>query len=435
MARGTVFAGIDIGTCKITTIVASEDEESHKLRVVGVATQESRGIRKSQVVDIEEAVEAITQSVEAAERMAGFSITDAFVSIGGSHIASQNSKGVVAVANSGEEITQTDVSRVIEAARAVSLPSSREILHVIPRDYSVDSQGGIKDPLSMTGVRLEVDAHIVTGSTTAIRNLAKCVTEMGINVNGMVFTGVAAAQAALTETEQELGVCLIDIGGGSTSVAVFVEGALSYSGVLPIGAKHITNDLAIGLRVSLEQAEQIKVLLSQTPKEKLLKDPAENSDVMDLSAFGLEDELKKPSYKTMVEGIIRPRLNEIFSMIGEELKRSNLVAATPAGAVLTGGGALTVGASEACKRTLSMPVRIATMEGELKTKKALTGLIDDIRSSRFAVSQGLILYAANFAEAGGQAKVSLPSFGNIVDRFPGKGLAARAWEFIKSFLP
>lgn len=435
MAKGNIYAGIDIGTCKITTVIVAEDEESKNLRVVGVSTEPSKGIRKSQVVDIEDAVDAITQSVEAAERMAGFSISDAYISIGGQNISSQNSKGVVAVSHSGDEIIEEDVARVIEAARAISLPSSQEILHVIPRDFIVDSQGGIKDPLRMTGVRLEVDAHIITGVSTSMRNLSKCVTEIGINVQGLVFSGLAAAESALTETEKELGVCLIDIGGGTTSISVFVEGALTFSHVIPIGAKHITNDLAIGLKVSLEQAEKIKLALSNSPKEKLLKDPSENSDILNLKKLNINEEIHKPSYKLMVEGIIRPRLNEIFSMVMDELKNSDLLATTPAGAVLSGGGSLTVGVANACKRTLSMPVRVAEYTGEQKTLRKLTGLIDDIQNPIFAVAHGLILYADQQEVIAEGGRVSLPQFGSFVEKFSGKGIASKAADFIKSFLP
>ncbi|MGI5828275.1 MAG: cell division protein FtsA [Patescibacteria group bacterium] len=435
MARSNIYTGIDIGTCKVTTIIVSEDEETEKLRVVGVATKTSRGIRKSQIVDIEETVESITQSVEAAERMAGFSITDAYVSIGGYHIQSQNSKGVVAVANSGEEITGDDVDRVIESARAVSLPASREILHVIPRDFSVDSQGGIKDPLGMTGVRLEVDAHIITGVSTAIRNLVKCVSEIGINVSGVVFSGLAAAESVLTDTEKELGVCLVDIGGGTTSLSVFVEGALAHSSVLPVGAKHVTNDLAIGMRVSLEQAENLKLILSNNPKEKLLKEPDKNTDLLDLVKFGVTEEVAKPSYKTLVDGIVRPRLNEVFAMVGDELKRAGYLGVTPAGIVLSGGGALTVGAVDSCKRTLSLPVRTANLDGSQDTDKKLNGLIDDIGSPVFAVAQGLILYGSEKGKQSGFGRAALPHFGNFVEKFSGKGLASKAIDFIKSFLP
>src|SRR4030042_1694772 len=207
--------------------------------------------------------------------MAGTSVGKAFISVGGSHIASQNSHGVVAVAEPDKEITDHDILRVIEAAKAVSLPSSREILHVLPRGYIVDSQEGIVDPVGMTGVRLEVDTHLVTGGATAVRNLRKCVEELGVEVSGMVFGGLASAEACLSSTEKELGVVLIDIGGGTTDVAVFVEGALSYSSVIPIGAINITKDLAAGLRISLESAEKVKLLLGETPKTPALADEEE----------------------------------------------------------------------------------------------------------------------------------------------------------------
>jgi len=421
MSRGKILAGIDIGTCKITTVIISINEESGQLQVVGVANEPSRGLRKSQVVDIEEAVMAVTRSVEAAERMAGCSISSAFVSTGGSHIQSQNSKGVVAIANPNEEILQEDVGRVVEAARAISLPSSREILHVIPRDFIVDSQEGIKDPLNMTGIRLEVETHVVTGTATAMRNLAKCVTEVGIDVSGLVFTGLASAEAVLTDTEKELGVCLVDIGGGTTSLAVFVEGSLAYSAVVPIGAKNITNDMAIGIRVSLETAEKIKMGISNHPKTD------KNSDEVNLKKIGVDEEIKKVSYKTLTEGIIKPRLNEIFNLVGEELQKSSYAAATPAGVVVTGGGAQTVGIIESCKRTLSLPVRIGKPQ-------ALTGLVDEIKDPDFAVAHGLMVYADR-SGTGTKGSFPLSSLGKFIPRLPIKGLANKASDFVKSFLP
>src|SRR3989344_3108275 len=269
--------------------------------------------------------------------MAGYNISKAWVSIGGAHIGSLNSQGVVAVAQPQGEVTSQDVQRVIEAAQAVSLPTSAEIIHVIPRSYTVDGQDGVKDPVGMTGVRLEVETHIVTGSTTALKNLAKCVGEVGCDVEGMVFSGLASAGAVLSDTEKELGVILIDIGGGTTDIAIFVEGALSYSSVLPVGAKNVTNDLAIGLRVSLEGAEKIKLALGDFKTKE---------DEINLAELGLGDELKTVSYKTLVEGIIRPRLNELFSMVAGELKKSGLVGLTPSGLVVCGGGAQTVGVIE-----------------------------------------------------------------------------------------
>jgi len=425
MAKGKIVSGIDIGTSKITTIIASRFEEADKVNVIGVATYPSVGLRKSQIVDIEEAINAITQSVEAAERMAGCSIAKAFVSINGSHIQSQNSKGVVAVAEPEGEISMEDVSRVIEAARAISLPASREIIHVIPRDFIVDSQEGIKDPLGMTGVRLEAETHIVTGSSTAMKNLVKCVQELGIDVELLVFSGLAASESVLTDTEKELGVCLVDIGGGTTSITVFVEGSLAYSSVLPIGAKNITNDLAIGLRVSLTSAEKIKKALTEKKKGLSKK---EGKDELDLSKLGIEESLTNISRKTVVEGIIQPRLKEIFQMVGQELKKSGYGGGTPAGIVVTGGGARTAGIIQVCKRTLSLPVRIGS-------PSKLSGLIDEIKTPNFAASQGLILYGYKNAERASRGFSSLAKIGSILGRIPAKGAVYKAVDFVKSFLP
>lgn len=424
-----MHAAIDVGTDKITTIIASENPEEKKINVMGVAATASKGIRKSQIVDIDEAIESITESVEAAERMAGYSITHALVSAGGAHISSQNSKGVVAVADPEGEITDEDVERVIEAARAVSLPSGREIIHVVPRNFTVDSQEGIKDPIGMSGVRLEAEAHLITGSQTAMKNLAKCVNELGIDVPNMVFNGLAAAESVLTETEKELGVVLVDIGAGTTSLVVFLESNLSYSSVIPIGARNITNDLAIGLRVSSESAEKIKKYLLKKVKTKSKKgtNKDRNGDELDLEKLALKEELKKVSKKTLIEGIIRPRLNEIFTMIGIELKRSGLAGQTPAGLVLCGGGASTVGIVDSAKRTLSMPTRVGVPKG-------LSGLVEEIQTPEYAVASGLILYSVNKAPKV-RGKLSIPGIDSVMNRLPGKGIASKLLEVAKSFLP
>ena len=330
MARDHTVSGIDVGTSKITTLIATIPGRRRAFGSSAYPRYPSRGLRKGQVVNIEEATAAISQSLEGAERMAGVQVGSAFLSVGGAHIASQNSHGVVAVAEPDKEIGAHDIERVVEAAKAVSLPSSREILHVLPRGYVVDSQEGIVDPIGMTGVRLEVDTHLVTGGATAIRNLRKCVEELGVDVSGMVFGGLASSMASITDTEKELGVVLIDIGGGTTDVAIFVEGALSYLSVIPIGAINITKDLAAGLRVSLESAEKIKLLLGQIPRTPVLAEEeahgksvkGDKSDEVDVSSLGLPEELRVLSRRTLVEGIIKPRLNEIFTMVGLEIKRS-----------------------------------------------------------------------------------------------------------------
>lgn len=423
MARLTSLNAIDIGSSKISCLITIPSPDSEKINVVGVATTPSRGVRKGQIIDIEDAVSAITDCVEAAERMVGFSINNAYVSISGDHIQSQNSKGVVAITQPEGEIDQEDVYRVVEAARAVSLPSNREILHVLPREYIVDSQRGIKDPIGMAGVRLETDAHLITTSEIAMKNMAKCVTEIGIDVAGMVYTGLASSYAVLTETEKELGVVLVDIGGGTTSISIFLEGASCHSAVIPVGAKKVTDDLAIGLMVSLESAEKIKHFLSKQPEISADKTTV---DEISLTKLGLKEETKSVSRKTVVDGIIRPRLNEIFTMVGTTLKKSGYGGQTPAGIVLCGGGAMTVDAASACKRVLQLPTRIGTPSG-------LSGLVEEISSPASATTVGLILYGA-----GKQHEYSFPKknrFSELTKKLPLKGLIGKFTEFIKSFLP
>lgn len=432
MARDHSIAGIDVGTSKITTLVSTVTQEG-EARVIGVATVPSRGLRKGQIVNIEEATAAISSSLEGAERMAGISIARAYLCVGGAHIASLNSHGVVAVAEPEREISSFDVKRVIDAAKAVSMPSSREILHVLPRGYVVDGQEGIVDPIGMTGIRLEVDTHLVTGGATAMRNLRKCVEELGVEVSGMVFSGLASAAATLSETEKELGVVLIDIGGGTTDVAIFVEGALSYSSVIPIGAINITKDLAAGLRVSLESAEKIKLVLGEAPKIPTLAEEEsprsgknDKSDEVDLSKMGLPEELRSVSRKTLIEGIIKPRLNEIFTMVGLEIKRSGFGGMTPSGAVLTGGGAQTIGAVEAGRRNLAMPVHVGSPQH-------VTGLIDEIMTPAFTAAVGLTLYGTK-SDAGEGASL-FSGFGKIKERIQVKGMVGKVIDLIKSFLP
>lgn len=441
MARPRIIAGIDIGSSKVATVIASIDDEE-KVKVIGASSIPSRGIRKGQIVNIEEAADGVVESVEAAERMAGYNLTRALVSIGGPHIASQNSKGVVAVAEPEGEITRGDVRRVIEAAQAISLPSSREIIHVLPRDFTVDGQEGIKDPVGMSGVRLEIETHIITGSSTAMRNLTKCVSEVGADIESLVAASLASAESVLSETEKELGVVLVDIGGGTTDIIIFVEGSPSYTTVFPIGAKNVTNDLAIGLRLPLQAAEKIKIALSSKPKRPITPTPVEEEaslekekekekstekDEVDLAELGILDEKRTVSRKTLIEGIIKPRLNEIFTMVGMEIKKSGFAGLTPSGIVICGGGAQTVGVTEAAKRTLSMPVRIG-----IPTR--VTGLIDDVQTPDFAASIGLVLYGAR-GEAWQEVGFSLASLGKTLERIPVRGLAGRALDLIKSFLP
>lgn len=417
-SKSAITAAIDIGSSKIATLIAQVPvtiEEGEPINIVGVSQVASTGVKRGQIVDIEEAVEAVIASVESAERMAGYNLSSAFVNIGGAHVSSQNSKGVVAVSNPEGEIGPDDLDRVIDAARAVSLPSSREVIHVLPREYVVDGESGVKDPVGMSGVRLEVETHLVTASATAIKNLTKCMSEVGVDVADLVFSGLAAAQSTLTDTEKELGAVCIDIGGGTTSIAAFTDGALSHSSVIPIGAKNVTNDLAIGLRVSLESAEKIKVALSDDSRKK----SGDEGDQINLEKLGIEDG-KKVSKRTVVEGIIRPRLNEIFSMVRINLDKAGLASRIPSGAVLTGGGALTVGIVDSAKRTLALPVRIGMPQN-------VTGLIDDIMDPQFATTIGLLNYGALV----GAPSTSL--VGKI--RIPTKGFVGKLADIIRNILP
>jgi len=432
MARPKIIAGIDVGSAKVATVIGSvEEEEEKKIKIIGASSLPSKGIRKGQIVNIEEAAKAVVESVEAAERMAGYSLTRAVVAISGPHLASQNSRGVVAVAEPEGEINDDDVRRVIEAARAVSLPASREVIHVIPRYFTVDGQEGIKDPVGMSGVRLEVETHIITGSSTAMRNLTKCVSEVGADVQSLVASGLASAEATLTETEKELGVILVDIGGGVTDLVVFIEGSPFYTTVLPIGANNVTNDIAIGLRLSLESAEKIKIAFSEMalPKSKKKEEEKEkeDEDEVDLKEIGIIEEVKKVSRKTLTEGIIRPRLNEIMTMVGLELKKSGAIGLTPAGLVITGGGALTVGVKDAAKRNLAMPVRIGEPQG-------ITGLADEANKPDFSTAVGLLHHGTK-SEVRGISDFSLLKIGKKLEKVPLRGAIGKAVNLVKQFLP
>ena len=421
MAREKIIVGIDVGSSKIAVLIATSSESG--LTVIGVSTVPSKGIRKGQVVDIDEAVGSISESLESAERMAGVSASSCFISVSGVHISSVNSRGVVAVAGGENEISEDDVRRVVEAAQAISTPSSREIIHVIPRDYIVDSQEGVKDPVGMTGVRLEVETHIITGAATSLRNLVKCIQQVGVDVEGLVFSGISSAESTLTDTERELGVALIDIGGGTTDVSLFVDGSIAHSAVIPIGGKNLTNDLAIGLRSSLETAEKIKLSLSS--KEKKVREDEYDSEEheegkqkkgdIDTSKLDISENLGVLSKKTLTDGIIKPRLTEIFTLIGMEIKRAGFAGILPAGLVITGGAAQTINLTEVGRDVLKMPVRVAEPIG-------VSGLIDEISSPAYASSVGLLLFAEKVSTSTSRISLSLPrgkSFVSALNKITG----------------
>jgi cell division protein FtsA len=380
MQHSRIVSGIDIGTSKITTIVGQHFEIEDRFNVVAVSSIPSLGFRKGQIINLDQATQTITQSVEAAERMAGFQIHNAAVSICAPHIESLNSQGVVAISSPNGEISQSDIDRVIEAAQAIPLPNGKEIIHTIPRKYTVDGQEGVVDPIGMNGVRLELESHLILASSPSLKNLYKCLDEIGIKVDSLVYSGLAAAKAALTDTEKELGVALVDIGGSVTSLTIFTEGFPAYSTVIPVGANNVTNDLAIGLRLSLEDADKIKLKLNKIAESQKYEDE------VDLTHFGiLTEEKHKISIQTAINGIIKPRLEELFSLIYEQIENSGFANSIPAGIILTGGGAQTINAKEICSKVIPLPLRIAS-------PPKFGGIVDDILNPGYTSSIGLLMY-------------------------------------------
>lgn len=436
MTREQVITAIDLGSDKCTTLIAKV-KESGELQVVGLSAFPSRGMKRSVIIDLEQVLNTVSQSLDAAERMAGFEVREATLSISGVHIKYKNSKGVVAVAAPDQEIAQSDVDRVIEAARAISLPADREIIHVIAKDFKVDSQDGVRDPVGMTGVRLEAEAHIITALSTALRNMEKCLNDLGLKVNAFVFSALAAAEMTLTETEKELGVVLVDIGAGTTSIAAYVEGALELSAVLPIGARHITQDIALGCRIPMDDAEKLKLYLTEEGFERVL--PVSGETKVELAKRRKKEDSIDPdqvgiqyqgalSKKTLVNGIMEPRIREIFNLVMEELDKAGLLdeAKVPAGLVLTGGGALTLGLVEIAKRVSNLPVRVAYPE-------EVQGLTEDIKKPSYAVPVGLLAYAkkqGNLSQMEKEFKLGeiLPL--RLLARIP-----AKVKEIFKSLLP
>lgn len=422
MSEGLI-CGIDVGSTKIATIVSIQPKDEEKLRVVGFDVTRSRGVKRGLIVDIDQVTEAVEESIEKAERMVGRKITSAYVSVGGPHISSMNSQGVVAVSDPQGEIIEEDVARVVEAARAVSLSSTKQIIEVIPRGFTVDGQEGIKNPIGMSGVRLEVETHIITASLTNLKNLDRCLSDLGIENNGFIFSGLASAQAVLTETDRELGVVLVDIGGGKTDICLYQDGSLAYSSSISIGARHITNDIAVGLRVSLDSAEKIKIYLSKPLK--IDKDIKELKNENDLEALNLPESISSTSAKTVVDGIIGARLEEIFKLIGEEIEKSGYGQEIPAGLVVTGGGALTVGISDVGRKVLGLPLRVGKPEN-------ITGLIDEIIEPQFSTTAGLILYGGkNIIEV----DKGMMKFNKIFKDFSLSSTMSKIKEIFKQFIP
>jgi cell division protein FtsA len=380
--RETVLVGIDAGTTKVTTLIG-EVGRTGDVDIIGYGIAPSAGMKKGMVANIDQTVNSIASSLEKAERLSGYKIGSAFVSVGGSHISSQNSRGVVAVSGHKREVSREDVARATEAAKAVQMPSNRETLHVIPRGYIVDGQEGIKDPLGMSAVRLEVETHIVSGLSTSIQNLTKCIANASVHIDELVISSLAAAEATLTDTEKELGVLVADIGGGTTDIAIFTDGGIYHSAVLPVGGINVTMDVAIGLRTSQNLAEEIKIKHGTANLQAV--QPEELLNVAVLGEGG-----GQTIQRRKLAEIIEARMSEMYSLIGEEIKRSGHAGMLPAGVVLTGGGSRIAGAAELAREVFQMPVRVGAPQG-------VGGLMDQLSNPAFSTPIGLLLWGAHHA--------------------------------------
>lgn len=382
MPKLRLVAGLDIGSSKIRTVVATLEEKGATPNIIGVGVAPSTGLRKGAVIDVEETINSISSSLEDAERMAGEPINHVFTGIGGNHIESMDSKGVIAVSHAGNEIGEDDVDRVLEAAQAVSIPSNRRILRIIPKSFTVDEQRGIKYPVGMTGIRLEVEAHIVTGLVPAVKNVEKCVHQAGVDIDDIIPSSLAAAEAVLSRRQKELGVAVVDIGCGGTSIAVFEEGTTLHTAVVPVGGEHVTNDVAIGLRTSIDTADKIKIEYGTC-----IPDDVNDRETIDLSLLSKIDS-QIVSKKHLAE-IIQARYHEIFLLVKDILAKIHRDGMLPAGVILTGAAVKMPGAIDLARETLNLPVQIGFPQN-------FEGVVDKIDDPAYATAIGLVLWGSRF---------------------------------------
>ncbi len=380
MNQETMVVGLDIGTTKVCAIIGQYNENG-MMEITGVGTTPSRGLRRGVVINIELTVKSVLNAIEAAEMMSGREVHDVYTGIAGGHIEGINSRGVVAVTGKNREITKEDVDRVIDAARAIVIPMDREVLHVIPQEFIVDEQGGIKNPLGMIGVRLESEVHIITGAVTSAQNIVRCVNRAGFKVNDIVLEPLASSKAVLSDDERELGVLLIDLGGGTTDILVYLEGAPYHTGVLSLGGDQVTNDLSIILKTPMESAEKIK-RESGSCRMSLVE---EEEDVV-IPGVGGRPPRRIP--RKQIAEIIQPRMTEIFGMVKEQIDKKGYLKLLGGGVVITGGGSLLPGTAELASEIFGLPSRIGY-------PVKLGGLVEEYYNPMFATGVGLVLYGAS----------------------------------------
>ena len=377
MSRDNILVGLDIGTTKIAAVIG-ELEESGGVKIVGLGNVPAEGLKRGVVINLEQTINSIIKAVQDAELMAGVKVDSLYAGIAGDHIRSINSRGVIAVTKADKEIGDAEIDRAIEAAKTVAIPMDREIIHVLPQEYTVDDQSGIKDPRGMGGTRLEVEVHIVTGSVTTAQNVHRCIKRAGYELLDLVLEPLASSKALLEPEEMELGVALIDIGGGTTNVAIFYDGCIRHTAVISLGGRNVTNDLAIGLRTPVEQAEELKknygcALSSLTDPEDMIKVP------------GVGSKEPKEVSRSILAAIIEPRMEEVFSLALREIKKSSFAEILASGVVLTGGGSLLEGVEDLAEQVFDMPVRKGKVKG-------VAGLLDIAENPMNSTAIGLILY-------------------------------------------
>jgi cell division protein FtsA len=394
-----LIVGLDIGTSKIVAIVAEVTDEG-ALNIIGMGTQPSRGLKKGVVVNIEATMESIQRVIEEAELMADCRITEVYTGIAGSHIRSLNSSGMVAIKE--KEVTQADVDRVVETAKAVAIPNDQQVLHILPQEFIIDGQDDVRDPLGMSGVRLEVKVHIVTGAVSAVENLTKCVRRCGLEVRDVILQPLASAKAVLNDDEKDLGVCLMDIGGGTTDIAVFAGGAIRHTAVIPIAGDQVTNDIAMTLRTPTKEADELKVRFGCALRQ--LADP---NDIIEVPGVG--DRGPRKLSRAMLAEVIEPRIEELYSLVVTELQRSGFEELLSSGIVLTGGSALLQGITELGEEVFHLPVRVGI-------PLYMGGLADVIRSPRYATAVGLLLEGREQFLRGLAARAQIAGIGGMAER-------------------
>jgi cell division protein FtsA len=379
-----MIVGLDIGTSKVVAIVGEVNDEG-QIEIIGIGSHPSRGLKKGVVVNIESTVQSIQRAVEEAELMAGCQIHAVHAGIAGSHVKSLNSHGIVAIKD--KEVGPLDVERVIDAARAVAIPADQRILHILPQEFIIDEQEGIREPVGMSGVRLEAKVHLVTGAVSAAQNIVKCVRRCGLEVDDIILEQLASSQSVLTEDEKELGVCLVDIGGGTTDMAVFTEGAIRHTAVIPIAGDQVTNDIAVALRTPTQHAEEIKVKYACA-----LRQLANPDDSIEVPSVG-DRPPRRLSRQTLAE-VVEPRYEELLTLVQAELRRSGFEDLVAAGIVLTGGSSKMEGVIDLAEEVFHMPVRLGIPQG-------VSGLVDVVRNPIYATGVGLLQFGHQCRVSGG----------------------------------